>query len=293
MEIHRVLSEEIIKDYYTANFKSEVILDTILTPVIAEILTIVGRQKKKTKGSVKLLAKEFPLLNNRKVEEGKLNFRNCNVDYLMCDDDSVFFVELKTRQESYDNAQMENYLTHCSDREIFAGSAGKNFVYLLNHVSKTGYSHSIWAEKIKTMKVKDALKWLFEIIINYSKDKGKTAYPETGWEETNEKDGNHTERAIRYLKEEEAVSSKKYLFTAGQILDHMKENKMWEKKIELLYLVPEMSSKNQIRTDCIVTFEEIMEQADVIYRKLEKQGLGEYWKWAMAVIKATVCKEKM
>ncbi len=284
MEIHRALSQEMIKDYYTANIKSEVMLDAILTPVIANILTVIGQENKRINGEVRLLAKEFPLLSNKNAEGGKPNFRSCNADYLMCDTDSVFLVELKARQESYHHAQMENYLAYCLNRERFSESAGKNFVYLLNHVSKTGYSHKTWAEKIGALKAKDALKWLFEIIVNYPEDRGKTAYPEAGWEGKGKRDGSHAERAIQYLKEEKAASSKKYLFTAGQMLDNMKESEFWEKRIGLLYLMPEMPAKTQIQPECIVTFKEILEQADAICRKLEQTGLTEYWKWVVELL---------
>jgi len=43
MKIHEILTEYIIRDYYTPNIKAEVILDMILTPVIGEILTVIGR----------------------------------------------------------------------------------------------------------------------------------------------------------------------------------------------------------------------------------------------------------
>lgn len=284
MGIHTVLYEEIIKDYYTANIKSEVIIDTILTPVIAEVLTVIGRQNETINGKVRLLAKEFPILKNKNAEGGKPNFQSCNADYLMCDHESVFFVELKTRQESYDDGQMKNYLAHCSDGETFAESAGRNFVYLLNHVSRTGYSQNTWTEKMGTLKVKDALKWLFEIIINYPDEKGTTAYPRTGWEEKDKRDGSYTQRAIHYLKEEGAVSSKKYLLTAGQMLDTMKDNALWEKKIKLLYLMPEKPFQDRMQPDCIVTFREMIEQADAVCRKLETSGLGEYWKWVVDIL---------
>ena len=37
--------------------------------------------------------------------------------------------------KNYDEGQMKNYLAHCSDRETFAEGAGRDFVYLLNHVN--------------------------------------------------------------------------------------------------------------------------------------------------------------
>lgn len=65
MKIHEILTEYIIRDYYTPNIKAEVILDMILTPVIGEILTVIGRSNTDLgiNGKMRLLAKEFPMLN--------------------------------------------------------------------------------------------------------------------------------------------------------------------------------------------------------------------------------------
>lgn len=284
MIIQELLTENIVRDYYTANIKAEVILGTILTPVIGEILTIIGRRNEQINGEMKLLAKEFPVLKSREIErEEKPSFLSYNADYLMCDKDSIYLVELKSRRESYDYAQMRNYLMYCSDEETFADRAGKNFVYLLNHVSKTGYSHKRWKEIWKeTSEVKEGLKWLFEIIIRYSEERGRTAYPEIGWEE---REHGHADRAVSYLRQSGGVSSKKYLFTAGQMLDNMKDNELWEKKIKLLYLMPGTAFQNKIPSDCIVvTFQEIMEQADAVCREMDKPDLIKYWNWVMNIL---------
>lgn len=101
MKINEILAENITKDYFNAKVKTEVIFDTILTPVIGEILTVIGRENKKLKinGEMKLLAKEFPMLKLNEENE-KNNYRNCNADYLMCDNNTVYFVELKTTHKS-------------------------------------------------------------------------------------------------------------------------------------------------------------------------------------------------
>ena len=49
MKINEILAENITKDYFNAKVKTEVIFDTILTPVIGEILTVIGRENKKLK----------------------------------------------------------------------------------------------------------------------------------------------------------------------------------------------------------------------------------------------------
>lgn len=273
-------------DYYTANIKAEVLFNTILTPIIGYILTIIGKKNEKIgiEGEMKLLAKEFPMLQEREV-----NYRNCNVDYLMCDKNSIYFVELKTTQESY-RADQKNkyakYLEYCIKGETFANTAGRDFIDLLNHVSTTGYSDKKrkkpWGESSK----KD-LKWLFETILNYPKDKGNTACPQDGWEE---KENNHVDRAIFYLRNEKADSSKKYLLTAGQMLDHMKDGEWWDcKQIKLLYLMPKDFSEKQIgvypqNNSIVVTFQKIVEQAYLISKEMEKWGLKNYWEWVMKIL---------
>ncbi len=71
MEIYERLAENIIRDYFTPNIKAEVLLDTILTPVIGDILTVVGQKNKNLgiNGEMKLLAKEFPMLKVPKEDE--------------------------------------------------------------------------------------------------------------------------------------------------------------------------------------------------------------------------------
>ena len=62
----------------------------------------------------------------------------------MCDNESVYFVELKTTQKSLNRNQMinyRNYLAEC-ENEKFSNVSGAAFIELLNHVSKTGHSRS-------------------------------------------------------------------------------------------------------------------------------------------------------
>ncbi len=317
MKIEDILAEYITKDYYTANIKTEVILDMILTPVIDKILTVIGQKNNLgINGEMRLLAKEFPMLKPNscaKTDEEKLqgakgstalkpnreneyNYRNCNADYLMCDNESVYFVELKTTQKSLDRNQMinyRNYLAEC-ENEKFSNVSGAAFIELLNHVSKTGHSRSSknkpWGDTEK-----DDLKRLFEAIIrcpeykSYGKD-GEKISLEKDWLEKN----HHVEDAITYLKKTKAVSSKKYLLTAGQMLDNMKDGEWWDcKQIKLLYLMPKKPSDEEIKeileykqkgTLIVVTFQEMMELAHVLCKEMEKQGLKKYWKWVMEIL---------
>lgn len=304
MDMYEKLAENIIRDYFTPNIKAEVILDMILTPVIGDILTIAGKKNKGLgiSGKMTLIAKEFPMLKSRfggqtSGEKSKNNYRSCNVDYLMCDAESVYFVELKTTQGSLDRDQMINYrkyIADCED-EKFSDVSGTDFIKLLNHVSWTGHlsnhANKTWKE---TEPRKDDLKRVFEAVIQYP-EHGRSGENEEipfsrNWAE---EEAHHVDDAIAYLKKNEAVSSKKYLLTAGQMLDNMKAGEWWDcKHIKLLYLMPEMPSDDkreileyyQKGIVIIVTFREIMEHAYLIGREVEKRGLKNYWNWIMEIL---------
>lgn len=253
MNILDELKKNIVSDYYTANFKSEVTFDTLLTPVIADILTVIGRKypEKGINGEkVIRLTKEFPMLK-KAITKKNQNYSNWNADYLMCDDDkdgTVYLVELKTTMDSLNYLQMYHYIKYIDRHhgQPFAQMAGKEFIALLNHVSCTGYVEKEWKNK----ETKDDLKKLFEKIIHFPEDGRKT------W------DVNHASDAENFLRKKSASSSEKYLLIAGQMLDSLKQYDWWDKKnIKLIYLIPEMISKESIK-------EEIQK---AIRKKIEKE----------------------
>lgn len=305
MDMYEKLAENIIRDYFTPNIKAEVILNMILTPVIGDILTIAGQKNKGLgiSGEMTLIAKEFPMLKSRfgdqtSGEKSKNNYRSCNVDYLMCDAESVYFVELKTTQESLDCNQMKNYLKYLADfagceDEKFSDVSGADFIKLLYHVSRTGHLSNHADKPWKgTEPRKDDLKRVFEAVIQYP-EYGRYGENEEipfnrNWAE---EEAHHVDDAIAYLRKNKVVSSKKYLLTAGQMLDNMNVGEWWDcKHIKLLYLMPEMPSIKEILEYyqkgivIIVTFPKMMEHAYLIGRKVEKRGLKNYWNWVMEIL---------
>lgn len=272
MEICQRFAKEVINDYFTAKVKAEVIIDTILTPVIGEILAVCMQKEK-----VKLLAKEFPIL-----KEKEKSYRPCNADYLMCDDKTVYLVELKTSMDSDDKEQRAIYIRYCGDKE-FSKELGKDFICLLNHVYKFGKSdRKLKIELNKKLKTpdkdwypkRDCLKRLFETITkDYAIEEEK-----------------YVPRAICYLQREKASSSKKYLFTAGQMLDCM-EGDAWQKynwweykNIKLLYLTPEELGEPNSDDVKYLTFEEVIKKRKEIGEKIEKKDLKDYWEWAADIL---------
>lgn len=85
MEIHNRLKNEVMKDYFTANVKAEVLIDTILTPVIDEILTFFVNGKD-SDSKVKLLAKNFRCLCRICLPARMripVNQRSCHIGHAM------------------------------------------------------------------------------------------------------------------------------------------------------------------------------------------------------------------
>lgn len=72
MKIEDILAEYITKDYYTANIKTEVILDMILTPVIDKILTVIGQKNNLgINGEMRLLAKEVSYVKTKFLRQNR------------------------------------------------------------------------------------------------------------------------------------------------------------------------------------------------------------------------------
>lgn len=332
MEIHEILKNEVIKDYFTANVKAEVLIDTILTPVIAEILTVIMKEpdsgnteqpspaKADSGYKVRLLAKEFPLpvgelpsLEEESPAHGKnLSYRSCNVDYLMYDNECVYYVELKTTWSSFEPGQMNRYLERRECEKSFGSKEGSDFIRLLNHVSKTGKSELEGGmPEVKLEKLRE----LFWGIVDYNnKDKKERVTDRVIWD-------SYSSLAKKYLIEEKADSSKKYLFTAGQILDHKGDGKWWDyKKRKLIYIGPESEEIDargdsyqigykEHQTDLnnddrqkyllpkeygrIVTFQDIIDKADDIRSGITDSELGKYWEWVVKVLEEIPNKGKM
>ena len=118
--ILNTISDRVIRDYYTAAIKSEVILDTLITPVVEDLLNIaLGRD-----GENKLhyVTKEFPLMTKLLAKEDtetevktKEDDRSVKADYLLCDDKYVYVVELKTTSGSFDYKQFNKYKAFCEE----------------------------------------------------------------------------------------------------------------------------------------------------------------------------------
>ncbi len=98
-----MIKEWTVNDYYTQSIKSEVIIDTLISGFIEEM--VAARFNNVKIGDVKLLAKEFPIRINDN------NKQNAKVDYLVKVGNTIYLVELKTTNKSLDDAQKERMKT--------------------------------------------------------------------------------------------------------------------------------------------------------------------------------------
>lgn len=226
----------------------------------------------------------------------------------MCDNDTVYLVELKTTQDSIDEKQLDRYEEEQDKKtDSFASKKGEgyDFICLLNKVSRTGKPDDTFKESYNIEEDwLGQLDALFKHIITYKEKNG------SGIEE-----GKYADAAKKYIKEKGAYSSKKYLFTAGQILDFPTQSqegndyKWWTyQKRKVLYLTPEEDERVVKRGFINVTFKKIIESKEISNRikenfvkkvigneeesdnkAEEKIALENYWEWVVSMIEKTIC----
>ena len=94
-----LICDSVLNDYYSAGIKAEVVLDTMMTPVIADLL----KEQISFFGEPVYITKEFPLKTSAK------DHRNRKADYVLMDNESIYLVELKTSMGSIDKEQLDSY----------------------------------------------------------------------------------------------------------------------------------------------------------------------------------------
>ena len=108
-EYWQAFLEQLWKDYDTPRFRTEVVFDTMLLPGILEELV-----EKNLGIKAKYITKEFSILTRRCTQSSEESQSSEDkycfcVDYLLYDQDKVYFVELKTDKSSVDSDQRKRY----------------------------------------------------------------------------------------------------------------------------------------------------------------------------------------
>lgn len=206
MTLKETIEQQVVNDYFTPNIKAEVILDTLLTPYISQII------RTQCGIDAKLLTKEMSM-----EDVLSENDRGAKIDYVLEDDKNVYLVELKTTTGSIKKKQVIRYLQHCCgpkhEPKTFGDVFGKKLLKLINKYYKKYIPSECWPMV--------RLKTVFQTIAGDCKA------------------DEHADRASKFLKAEGLAGTYKYLYTAGQILDKCSDlDALWKKELRLIYITP-------------------------------------------------------
>ncbi len=251
-DIYEDIKNSFTNDYWTAGYKAEVSFDTLLTPVIEKII-----QTKFTDAIY--VTKEFPILKRTLGINSTSGFDSINADYVLSNNDTVYFVELKTTMDSINDDQEDNYFKMLEKPTCF-NIWGDDFIMLLNHNSDSGIGDDRFKNINKDLFSKDIknqsdnteiLLKCFRTICERHKIPATPQSPK--------KEDFYQETAIRYLKNKRSKTTtsgnsrlsgkNKTLFQAGQILDYCsspndKNLSLWRKNIQIVYLLPSYPSNS-------------------------------------------------
>lgn len=120
------LKKNVVMDFCTAGIKAEVIIDTLITPYVCDIV----KTGLKIEESVELVAKEFPIYR----DSNPTNLKNAKVDYLLKSGNTFYMVELKTTKGSENVEQLKRYALYL-DSESYIFDCFGRIVDKLTHQS--------------------------------------------------------------------------------------------------------------------------------------------------------------
>lgn len=222
MTLSDKITHWVVNDYFTPNVKAEVVLDTLLTPYI---LQIIQNQMGRKVEELSLVAKEMSLF-----EPGSDSNRGAKIDYVLADSDRVYLVELKTTCSSFNDDQVSRYALLAEKEPCFGNVLGKRLLNILEDVFPVTWDS---ADGMGDESLTKAWEKIWSKKANYiPKDK------------IPQESDSYTQMAMDLIKEKGwawrgDLRSRKYVYTLGQIMDYLKGgNRLWNKPIRLIYLTP-------------------------------------------------------
>ena len=229
-----LICDSVLNDYYSAGIKAEVVLDTMMTPVIADLL----KEQISFFGEPVYITKEFPLKTSAK------DHRNRKADYVLMDNESIYLVELKTSMGSIDKEQLDAYGEKLGNYNYNGKKLLDEFTELLKSIY--GITDE---ENCDLVSVTDRIvKSLTDSKTGFS-DRVSSLSKSDPQEEQRER----TEQYIRTLmKNKKIKSSQKFLFQAAQIVTNSNPSDWESKDIKLIYMMPCKS-----RSKILEEFEEV------------------------------------
>lgn len=218
------IKEWVVNDYFTPNIKAEVILDTLLTPYIPQILNGYGID-------AVFLAKEMSL-RGVQDDEGQESNQGSKIDYVLADkqENIIYLVELKTTDSSVNTDQLSLYASLVNEPTTFGAVLGKRLLNILMESFQLDDLEGTGDDRLK-----DAWKKIWNKRENYD-PKGKNPA----------ESGSYEGRAMNLIKAKgwawrSGQRSRKYLYTLGQLMDYLHNNSgkgLWNREVKLIYLLP-------------------------------------------------------
>lgn len=204
--LEEIIREQVVNDYFTPNIKAEVVLDTLLTPYIPQIL------KNQLDTDAVLLTKEMSLEEIPEDGQKPNDDRGSKIDYLL-EGECVYLVELKTSVGSIDIEQAKRYLNNCCDPTGSPKTFGDVFGNKLLRIIHKKYKDI----PCDPQELEDS----FQTVVGCT--------------------GKYAEHAKHFLKAKGLASTYKYLYTVGQLMDNHSGEMLtlWKKPLQLVYLTPD------------------------------------------------------
>lgn len=227
MPLPDTITEWVVNDYFTPNIKAEVILDTLLTPYIPQIL------KDQLDIDAVFLTKEMSLRGVQDDEEQESN-RGSKIDYVLADEQKniIYLVELKTTDSSVNDEQLLLYASLVNEPTTFGAVLGKRLLNILMESFQLDDLEGAGDDRLK-----DAWKKIW--------NKRKKYDPK---DQNPAESGSYEKRAMNLIKAKgwawrSGQRSRKYLYTLGQLRDYLHNNSgkgLWNREVKLIYLLPRL-----------------------------------------------------
>lgn len=218
----------VVNDYFTPNIKAEVILDTLLTPYITELIQT---GCKEIKEELRFITKEMSLGTEHKNNQGS------KVDYILAGAQFVYLIELKTTNSSINDKQAQRYRRCCEDNKTFGQVFGKKLLDIMEDQWRWG-GQKRSNRKPKPLPEKYAAlppeSYTERVAALFDAFSPEGMFP------------SQAERAKSTLRAKKWGSTYKYLYTMGQLLDDCADNgdALWGLPLKPIYLTPDGKCPN-------------------------------------------------
>ena len=253
------IKELVVKDYFTPNIKAEVVLDTLLTPYVAKIIEnqrerVFGRDGD-FDGELVFITKEMSVRESEESKNGpEYGNRGIKIDYVLGDKKTIYLVELKTTGSGIDSEQAKRYLDNCRGEDgktkTFGTVFGNKLLSVMKEAFGDTYKNSFpepskYDKSGKPVWDNDEALWKAFSLVFKGPRLGKQHLGEKY--SMDEPSGQDAQAAMELIRKAGWSQSRKYLYTAGQILDYLykypeQKGFLWDKPLRLIYLTPKGES---------------------------------------------------